>query len=309
MNRENEAIAVPATSANLGCGFDCAALAMSLYMKVRGRLGGAPGFRVHYRGPNAERIPVDDSNLVLRAARLAAEGFDTEISGGEIEIENEIPIAAGLGSSAAAIVGGILLAAHHLGRKPDPAAVVELACRIEGHPDNVAAACHGGLVVAAQEPGGRVRVARASLPEDLELIAVVPDFELTTERARAALPASYERADAIHNLQRFALFVATCFSGEFRFTPELFRDRLHQPFRAPLVPGLEGCFEFRHPDLLGVFLSGAGSSVLALARGSAAEIGERLAGEFKRSGLSARVLLLRPENRGGMDFFEAGPQT
>lgn len=301
MTAENDAIVVPATSANLGCGFDCAALAVSLYMKVRGRFGSAPGFRFRYRGPHAERIPLDDSNLIVRAARSAAERAGAQILGGEIEIENEIPVAAGLGSSAAAIVAGILLAERHLGRTPDPAAIVELACRIEGHPDNVAAACYGGLVIAAQEQDGRVSIARAALPEDLALVAVVPEFELTTERARAVLPPSYARADAVHNLQRFALLVATCFSGEFRLAPELFRDRLHQPFRAPLVPGLEACFEFRHPDLLGVFLSGAGSSVLAIARGSAAEIGDHLAGEFTRRGLGARVFLLRPENRGARD--------
>lgn len=303
MAGEDGPIIVPATSANLGCGFDCAALALGLYVKVRGRLGAEPGFRCRYRGPRPELIPSDESNLVARAVRLGAERAGAEIRGGEIEIENEIPVAAGLGSSAAAIVAGILLAARHLGRSPDPEAVVALATELEGHPDNVAAACHGGLVVAAQESGGRVRVARAALPEDLELIAVVPDLELPTERARAVLPASYSRQDAIHNLQHVALLVATCFSGEYRLDPELFRDRLHQPFRAPLVPGLAACLELRHPDLLGVFLSGAGASVLAIARGSGQEIGERLAAEFRRQGMDAEALRLRPENRGGLNFF------
>ena len=306
MGGEDGPIIVPATSANLGCGFDCAALALSLYMKVRGRLGPEPGFRCRYRGPHSERIPSDDSNLVARAARLASERAGADVRGGEIEIENEIPVAAGLGSSAAAIVAGILLAARHLGWLPDPESVVELASEIEGHPDNVAAAFHGGLVVAAQEPGERVRVARAALPENLELVAIVPDIELPTERARAVLPASYPRGDAIHNLQRVALLVATCFSGEYRLDPELFRDRLHQPYRAALVPGLEACLELRHPDLLGVFLSGAGSSVLAIARGSGEEIGERLAAEFRRQGVGARALRLKPENRGARNFFEGG---
>jgi homoserine kinase len=302
MGGDDGPIIVPATSANLGCGFDCAALALSLYMKVRGRLGPEPGFRCRYRGPHAERIPSDDSNLVARAARMAAERAGVEIRGGEIEIENEIPVAAGLGSSAAAIVAGILLAARHLGKRPNAEEVVGLASEIEGHPDNVAGACLGGLVVAAQD-GGRVRVARVALPESLELVAVVPDIELPTERARAVLPASYSREDAIHNLQRVALLVATCFSGEYRLEPELFRDRMHQPFRAPLVPGLEACFEVRHPNLLGVFLSGAGSSVLAIARGSGEEIGELLASEFRRRGVASQVLRLKPENRGALDFF------
>lgn len=303
MAEANDWIVVPATSANLGCGFDCAALAVSLHLRLRGRLGAKPGFRASYRGPHAERIPLDDANLVARAACLAGEAAGAKIRGGEIEIESEIPVAAGLGSSAAAIVGGILLAARHLGEPPEAEAVVELATRIEGHPDNVAAAYHGGLVVAAQEAGGRVRVARAALPEDLALVAVVPDFELPTERARSVLPPSYSRADAVHNLQWFALLVATCFSGKFQLDPELFADRLHQPYRAPLVPGLEACFAFRHPGLLGIFLSGAGSSVLAIARGSAAEIGERLASEFTRHGIRAQVFALKPENRGAGDFF------
>jgi homoserine kinase len=303
MGGEDGPIRVPATSANLGCGFDCAALALNLYLRARGRLSSKPGFHCRYRGPNPERIPADDSNLVARAALRAAERAGADLRGGEIEIENEIPVAAGLGSSAAAIVAGILLAERELGRAAEREEVVALATEIEGHPDNVAAACHGGLVVAAQESGGRVRVARAALPEGLELVAVVPDVELSTGRARAALPESYARRDAVHNLQRLALLVATCFSGEFELDPELFRDRLHQPYRAPLVPGLERCFALRHPDLAGVFLSGAGASVLAVARRNGAEIGERLAEEFRREGLRAEVLRLRAENRGALDFF------
>jgi homoserine kinase len=305
MNGETEPIVVPATSANLGCGFDCAALALDLYLKVRARPSPAAGFRCRYRGPHPERIPLDETNLVVRAACRAAERMGGEIEGSEIELESEIPVAAGLGSSAAAIVAGILLAARHLGKTPDPETVVGLADEIEGHPDNVAAAYHGGLVVAGREADGKIRVARAALPQDLDLVVVVPDFELPTERARAALPASYSRQDAVQNLQNLALLVATCFSGEFQLTPQLFQDRLHQPYRAPLVPGLEGCFALRHPDLLGVFLSGAGASVLAIARSHGAEIGERLAGEFRRHGLGSRVLLQKAENRGARQFFES----
>jgi homoserine kinase len=304
MRDNTETIVVPATSANLGCGFDCAALALNLYLKARGQLGSQAGFRCRYRGPHAERIPLDKTNLVFRAARRAGDQMGGKIAGGEIELESEIPVAAGLGSSAAAIVAGILLAARHLGKTPDPETVVRLADEIEGHPDNVAAAYHGGLVVAGREESGGIRVARAALPTELELVVVVPEFELPTERARAALPASYSREDTVHNLQRLALLVATCFSGEFQLTPELFDDRLHQPYRAPLVPGLAGCFALRHPDLLGVFLSGAGSSVLAIARRNGAEIGERLSDEFRRQGLRSQVLLQKAENRGARQLFE-----
>ncbi|HEV2386480.1 MAG TPA: homoserine kinase [Candidatus Acidoferrales bacterium] len=306
MNEPAAPIVVPATSANLGCGFDCAALALNLYLKVRGRLAPGPGFRIAYQGADPERVPLDDSNLVARAACHAARAVGAEIAGGEIEIDNGIPLAAGFGSSAAAIVAGILLAARQFGRPSDPETIVALAAELEGHPDNVAGAYHGGLVLAAQEESGRVRVARAAVPQDLDFIAVVPAFAMPTERARAVLPAAYPRPDAVANLQRVALLAATCFSGEFQLDPELFRDRLHQPYRAPLVPGLEACFRLRHPDLLGVFLSGAGSSVLAIARRNAAEIGRLLCDEFARHGLAAEVRLLKAENRGARDFFDAG---
>lgn len=307
MAGEDAPIVVPATSGNLGCGFDCAALAVNLYLKVRGHLTESGEFRCRYQGPGAEQIPLDSSNLIVRAARRAVERAGAKIAGGEIEIENQIPMARGFGSSAAAIVAGILLAARHLGRPVDFESVLDLATEIEGHPDNAAAALHGGMVVAAQPSGGPIRVARATLPSDLDFIAIVPDVELPTERARTVLPAAYPRQTAVGNLQRFALLVATCFSGEFQLDPEMFRDGMHQPFRAPLVPGLEACFDFRHPDLLGVFLSGAGSTVMAIARRNAAEIGDRLAHEFISRGAGAKVLLLKAENRGARHFYEAIP--
>lgn len=305
MKQPAATVIVPATSANLGCGFDCAALALNVYLRASARFGSRTGFVCRYFGPHPERIPLDDSNLVVRAAQRATTHFGAELYGGEIELQSDIPVAAGLGSSAAAIVAGILLAARHFRKQLDRQSTLNLAADIEGHPDNVAAAVHGGLVVAAREETGAVRVARAVLPKDLTLVVVVPEFELPTERARAVLPAVYSRQDAVHTLQRFALFVATCFSGEFRLEPELFRDRFHQPYRAPLVPGLEACFALRHPDLLGVFLSGAGSSVLAIARRNGREIGRLLAAAFQRHGLAARVLLQKPENRGGWQLSRA----
>lgn len=297
-------IVVPATSGNLGCGFDCAALAVNLYLRVRGQLDRTGQFRCRYQGPNAEQIPLDSSNLMARAISRAAAQAGLENVGGKIEIENDIPMARGLGSSAAAIVAGILLAARHLKVPLDSSAALKLASEMEGHPDNAAAALYGGMIVAAPEPGGPIRVVRATLPSDLDFVAVVPAVELSTERARAVLPAAYARQSAVGNLQRLAVLVATCFSGEFQLDPEMFRDGMHQPFRAPLVPGLGACLEYRHPDLLGVFLSGAGSSVMAIARRNSAEIGDRLAHEFISRGIGAQVLFLKAENRGARHFFE-----
>ena len=167
----------------------------------------------------------------------AAHGED--ISGAEVEIESEIPVGVGLGSSAAAIVCGLFLGAAILGVEPDRDEILTLAAKLEGHPDNAAAACHGGLVFAAQDlVSGRVLYARTNLPADLKLLAVIPSTATFTHEARAALPREYSRADVVHNMQRASLLAAICFSGAAALEQELFRDRMHQPYRAPNVPGL-----------------------------------------------------------------------
>ncbi len=302
-------VTVPATSANLGCAFDCAALALNLYLTARAVPRARSGFEVVYRGPRPESVPTDESNLVVRGLCRLASWAGVEDHGASIEIESEIPVAVGFGSSAAAILAGILLGAQLYGVKPDAATVLRLAAEMEDHPDNVAAAYHGGLVIAAScADSGEVLTVRTDLPPDLEFIAVVPELVLPTEKARAVLPEQYSRTDVVHNLQRAALLAATCFSGRFELRPELFRDCLHQPYRSRIIPGLDACLEISHPSLLGVFLSGAGSSVLAVARNDAADIAKLLIQEFGRHGLPAQALFLRAENRGAVDWLSDGPR-
>jgi homoserine kinase len=292
-------ITVPATSANLGCAFDCAALALNRYLKARATRQASPGFAVVYRGPQPECVPKDDSNLVLQGIRKLTAWAGIKESGGTVEIESGIPVGVGFGSSAAAILAGILLGARLYGIDLDEATVLRLAAELEGHPDNVAAAYLGGLVVSATCPdSGAVLAVKTGLPLDLEFVAVVPALVLPTKQSREVLPEKYSRADAVHNLQRAALLAACCFSGQFNLLPELFCDRLHQPYRSRLIPGLEACLEIRHPGLLGVFLSGAGSAVLAIVRHSAATVAELIAREFRRHNLSTETLFLKAENCG-----------
>ncbi|MFB3154435.1 MAG: homoserine kinase [Candidatus Acidiferrales bacterium] len=293
-------VVVPATSANLGCAFDCAAFALNRYLKVRATPLEVPGFQVRYRGPNPDRVPEDETNLVVQAIRRAAVEAGREVGGASIEIHNEIPVSAGLGSSAAAVIAGLLLGARLCGVEHDAATVLRLAVELEGHPDNAAAAYHGGLVLSAiGDNSDDVLTLKTPVPPDWKIIAVVPDLALPTPQARAVLPERYSRADAVHNLQRTALLAASFFSGQYHLLPELFRDRFHQPYRSRLIPGLAGCLELRHPALLGVFLSGAGPTVLALVRCSgAAEIAAALSEEFRRRGVQSQTLSLQPENRG-----------
>jgi homoserine kinase len=288
---------VPASSANVGCAFDCAAIALGLYLRV----SAAPaesGWALSYTGANADQVPLDKSNLLVKAMERTAAAGGAPLPSVRLDVQNEIPLGVGLGSSAAAIVAGILLANELCGSKLSPADVLRLAVEIEGHPDNVAAALHGGFVVAAAPQGAEnVLVSKAEISAALDFVAVIPEVPLPTEKARAALPAQYSRADVVANLQRTALLAARFFSGG-ELSPELFRDALHQPYRSPLVPGIAECLAFRHPGLAGVFLSGAGSAVMAIARHSSAEIGAALVREFQGKGTRARAVVLKADNRG-----------
>jgi len=289
-------VVVPASSANVGCAFDCAAIALNLYL----RASATPvksGFEIAYRGTNADRIPRDENNLIAQAMQRAAATTNASLPPVRLDVQNDIPLGVGLGSSAAAIVAGILLGSALCGAKLAPADALRLAVEIEGHPDNVAAALHGGFVVAAMFASADVLIAKANVSPSLNFVAVIPEVPLPTEKARAVLPAQYPRVDVVANLQCTALLAARFFSGG-KLSPELFGDALHQPYRSPLVPGIAECLAFRHPDLAGVFLSGAGSAVMAIARRNTAKIGAALVGEFRRMGTDARALVLRADNRG-----------
>lgn len=288
---------VPASSANVGCAFDSAAIALSLYLRVSASRKES-GLELNYTDANSDQVPRDKTNLLVKAMERAAAASNAPLPSLRLDVQNEIPIGVGLGSSAAAIIAGILLANEFCGSKLSTADVLRLAVEIEGHPDNVAASLHGGFVVAASAQGAaNVLVAKAEVSAALDFVAVIPDVPLPTEKSRAVLPAQYSRADVVANLQHTALLAARFFSGG-ELSPELFADKLHQPYRAPLVPGIAECLEFRHPGLAGVFLSGAGSAVMAIARHSSAEIGDALVGEFRRRGTAARSLLLKADNRG-----------
>lgn len=298
---------VPATSANLGCAFDCAAVALDLHLTVHAALRPEPGFELSYEGPRQESVATDSSNLLLRAIAMVSTRQGVPSPGLRVTAESQIPIGVGLGSSAAAIVSGLLIGAQVHGVALGDDEILALATELEGHPDNVAAAYLGGFVVASA--GGEPMVVlsrKADLPADLQFIVAVPDRELPTELSRAALPESYLREDAVHNLQRVALLVAEAFSGGFHFSPEFFDDRLHQPQRGALIPGAADCLALRHPDLLGVFLSGAGSSVMALARRSTGEIAEMLRRTFASAGVTASSMVLAADNLGARGHLRRG---
>jgi len=301
-------VRAPASSANLGPGFDTLALALGLYLECTLRPSGK-GLSVRVAGTERSGIPPDENCLTWRAFLRLTGGKAP--SGAELEIANDIPVGKGLGSSAAAIVAGLALANEwaNLGKSREE--LVQAATEIEGHPDNVAAAVLGGFVVNCQtsdgsasgsedgSEGGRVVSVKQKLGAPMEIVVVVPDFQLSTSAARAALPAQYSRKDAIFNVQRAALLVAALAQGRTDLIREAMRDRLHQPYRAPLIPGLQDALELRGvPGLLGVALSGAGPSVLAFCSGHTEEVGAAIASCFQAKHIQSRTRVLPVEEKG-----------
>ena len=289
-------VRVPATSANLGCAFDCAAIALRLYLDIHVTPRNDREVTVSYRGVTPERIPTDRTNLIARTMCETLESWHKP-RGFDVEIDNQIPVGVGLGSSAAAIVGS-LAACHWLADATLlDQELVSRATRIEGQPDNVAAAWHGGFTTAMAQDKS-VLAFSAPVPDSLLFVLVVPDYALPTEKAREVLPAQYSRADAVHNLQRVAVLVAQLFSGKTDLCRSFFDDRWHQPYRAALVPGLPDVLALKHPELLGVCLSGAGPSILAFVRGSGAAISDAIRQTLQAKGVTAQSYVLSADNLG-----------
>jgi len=291
-------VRVPASSANLGAGFDAFALALGLHLHCALRPSSG-GLKITASGTDAAAIPCDETNLIWKTfSRLGREKAGSDF---KLEITNEIPLSRGLGSSAAAIVAGLALADAWLEADRGKQRLVEIAAGLEGHPDNVAAAALGGLVVSCQAEDGRILTAPCAFPAAVQVVVVVPQLQLSTEAARAVLPQQYSRRDAVFNVQRAALFIAALQSGHPELLKEAMRDRLHQPYRAPLVPGFAEALKLENvPGLLGVALSGAGPSIIAFCDGDAGAAGKAVGDCFRRKGIPAEVMPLAVDTTGSL---------
>ena len=293
-------VRVPASTSNLGAGFDCFGLALRLHLTVRATVApaGAEPCRVRTAG-EAAALPRTSENLIFRAMSHAAGREGWRLPPVRLAARNEIPLGRGLGSSAAAVVAGLSLAAAVCGRELSDETALRYATELEGHADNAAASLLGGWVTTCVTQDGGVLAVKRPWPSDLKVVVVSPHVSLDTERARAALPAQVGRADAVHNLQRAALFGAALAARADQLLWEAMRDRLHQRYRQALVPGLADALATpRRPGLVGLALSGAGPSVLALARDRFDEIGEAIADSFRRAGVGATARLLEVDEEG-----------
>jgi homoserine kinase len=290
---------VPASTANLGAGFDALGMALGLYNEIElERIGS--GMRLEIEGEGAERLQaLGAQNLVARAVTATLTHLGEPPDGLRVRMINRIPLSRGLGSSSAAVLGGVVAAAALAGAALTPEALLDLALPLEGHPDNIAPALLGGLTVATLVRG-RVRCVKLPVPELLQVVAVIPDFRLPTVKARQALPHTVPRSDAIFNIGRVALFLAAMQTGRLDLLGEGVKDRLHQPYRAPLVPGMpEVLAEGERVGALACFLSGAGPTLLALTAGDPGEIGARMVRCWHdQAGVSARAVVLAIDRQG-----------
>jgi len=289
-------VRTPASSANLGPGFDALAVALGLYLECRFRP--AERLQIRVSGRDQEHIPAEESNLIWQTVMEAARRAGRAAPVVEIEIHNEIPVGKGLGSSAAARVAALAMAGRLLGLNWDRDRVLDEAARLEGHPDNVAACVLGSVVASAMGDDGHARVVRLEMPKGIEVAVVAPNFPLATPEMRAVLPGGYSASDAIFNLQRATLLVAAIATGDRSAFPAALEDRMHQQYRAGVVPGLEEVLALRTPGLLGCALSGAGPSVLVLYETGGEACTEKVREIFHRKGLCPEVLSLAVDPRG-----------
>lgn len=268
-------VKVPATTANLGPGFDCLGMALPVYntITIEETVLPGTGIEINVIAESAaidelslEHIPLDENSLVYKAVELLYNSIGQTPSELKINIHSNIPVARGLGSSASVIVGALIAANELLGRPADEVALLSIACEIEGHPDNITPAIVGGLVLSSQEDDGSVVYRKLEWPEDWAITVCVPDFELSTDIARSVLPKEVPMKDAIFNAQRLGMFVQAVNTKDSELMKLALHDKLHQPYRMKLVPGLDKIMDnLKHIDsVLGCVLSGAGSSILVI---------------------------------------------
>ncbi len=298
-------VRVPATSANLGPGFDALGLALGLHNDVT--LEEADEVSVRVEGEGAGRLDEDAKNVVVRGVALAFEVAGRPFRGGRLRCVNRIPLSRGLGSSAAAWVGGLLAANALLGEPLDRDALVTAAARAEGHPDNVAAAVLGGLTVSCAD-GARVIAVSLPVPSEIAWVVLLPETESSTREARAVLPDSVPRADAVFNVQRASLLLAALGAGRPELLALAMQDRLHQPYRQRLFPWMETVAAAgRRAGALGCVLSGAGPSMLAAVRGGGDDVARAMERALREAGIGGRALSLRVDTAGAT--WERLPET
>ena len=267
-------IRVPATSANMGPGFDSIGIAVELYNHIWVEEQ-TEGLTIEVKCKQAIPVPTDEKNLIYETMKYFYDQKGLKMPGVRIVQEDHLPMVRGLGSSAACIVGGLFAANALAGNICDKDELAQMAAQLEGHPDNSNPAIYGSMVVGAQD-AEKMNYVRLELPDDLIFATMVPDFPVSTADARGVLPDSYTRKDMVFNASRAALLVASMMTGKYENFDMAMEDCVHQPYRAQLIPGMHEIF--KHAKEFGAvasYLSGAGSTLMAMVTKDQAEEFER----------------------------------
>ncbi len=289
---------VPGSTSNLGSGFDTVSAALTLYLKLE--VTRIPGRDIEWE---ADWEIEPEENIIAVALAKASQALGVRPGGCRIKVVNEIPLKRGLGSSAAAIVGGIKIAERFSGRILQPEQVFELAYPLEGHPDNLSASLLGGWVIS-RVTEGRMRAERLVTSIRCHFVLAVPEVEVSTQKAREILPARVGMSDAVFNLQRCALLIHAISSGKNWLLREATQDRLHQSHRATLVPGAPAVLDCRDlpqevaESLISITVSGSGSTLLAITEGHCEKIGKWMVAVLGKEGTRARFLVLDLDEKG-----------
>ena len=292
-------VTVPASTTNLGCGFDCLGLALSLYNSIEIEKIKEKKVIVEVKGEGEGVIPLNDKNIIFPALKMVFEKAGEKVEGIKIKEENNIPLERGLGSSAATRIGAIVAACSLLDLNLSRKEILKMASSLEGHPDNAAASLLGGFVAVADD-GKEPYWVRLSVPENLRVCVILPEVKIPTEKAREALPEKVPLKDAIFNLSRVSILIPSLIQGRWENLAFATQDKIHQPYRSKLLPQMRKVFEAAlSQGAKGVFLSGAGSGIAAFCLEEEAEkIGEAMKKIFLEEGIKSYFLILSIDNKG-----------
>lgn len=288
-------VKVPASTANLGPGFDTLGMALSLYAWIE--MEEAEETVFHLYGDEMAGLPQDKSNLLYKVAQMVFAEAGVSVPELSISMYSEIPLTRGLGSSASAIIGSMVAANVMIGSPLNDAKLFDMASQLENHPDNVGASLYGGIITAVWD-GQHADYIRIEPPQELEALVVIPEFELETKKARNVLPTEISVSDAVYNISRTSLMTAALAMGRLDLIGRAMQDRLHQPYRAPLVPGMERLLlEAPKYGALGIALSGAGPTLICLVDSREArksELEDFLKKTMLEQGISSQTRWLTP---------------
>lgn len=294
-------VRVPASSANLGPGFDSLALALALYNTVEVTAlpgAGEPAVRVEVTGEGADELPTGETNVVVQALRAAFAHAGQDAPRMHVRLANNIPLQSGLGSSASACVAGVAAARALLGAELDRNDVFRLAAELEGHPDNASGAVFGGLVASSRGVSGFV-ARRLPVAPGLHVAVALPAVRVSTPQQRAALPRQVPLADAAENIGRALLVAEALARADYDLLAEVMCDRLHEPYRTPHIAGAEAAIAAgREAGAAAVALSGSGPALIAFAPSGHAAIADAMRRAFEREGIEARVWTLPVDQEG-----------